>query len=84
MTCAPTATRTRDLPLRRSFHVPGSTATSLVYAGFLIVWLLLDTCGFRPVLARTWHGCALAPSADPLVRNLGYWTCWMLCDLDEH
>ena len=28
----------------------------LVSAGFLIVWLRLDVCGFRSVLARGWHG----------------------------
>jgi hypothetical protein len=28
----------------------------LVIAGFLIVWLCLDVCGFRPLLARGRHG----------------------------
>jgi hypothetical protein len=32
-----------------------STAAFLVRAGFLVVWLPLDTPGFRPVLARGWH-----------------------------
>ena len=48
--------RTADLPLFRSFHLPGSTAALLVIAGFLIVWLRLDACGFRPLLARGRHG----------------------------
>jgi hypothetical protein len=48
--------RTADLPLTRSFHLLGSTAALLVSAGFLIVWLRLDVCGFRPVLARGRHG----------------------------
>jgi hypothetical protein len=56
MTCAPKATRTRDLPLRRSFHVPGSTAAFLVRGGLLVVWLPLDACGFRLVRAREGHG----------------------------
>ena len=35
--------------------MPGSTAAILVSAGFLVVWLLPDVRGFRPVLARGWH-----------------------------
>jgi hypothetical protein len=41
-----------DLLLRRSFRVLRSTAAFLVTAGFLVVWLLLDVRGFRPILAR--------------------------------
>ena len=48
--------RTADLPLTRSFHVPGPTAACLLRAGLLVAWLLLATRGFRPVLARGWHG----------------------------
>ena len=55
MTCAPTATRTRDLPLRRSFRALRPTAVILLSAGFLVVWPPLDVPGFRPVLARDWH-----------------------------
>jgi len=55
MTCAPTATRTRDLPLMRSFHAGGQAAVFLIRAGLLIVWLQLNVSGFRPVLARGWH-----------------------------
>ena len=33
----------------------GPTAAFLVRAGFLVVWLPLDVCGFRPLLARDWH-----------------------------
>ena len=62
MACAPNATRTRDLPLRRSFHTLRSTAAFLVRAGFLVVWLPLDVSGFCPVLARGWHGTGLDPS----------------------
>ena len=64
MTCAPTATRTRDLPLRRSFHAGGQPAASMIRAGLLIVWLQLNFSGFRPVLARAWH-------VVRLVANLG-------------
>jgi hypothetical protein len=55
MTCAPTATRTRDLPLRRSSHVLEPTAASLVRAAFLVVWLPLDVYGLRPLRARGGH-----------------------------
>jgi hypothetical protein len=54
--------RTADLPLFRSFHPPRSTAALLVIAGFLIVWLCLDACGFRPLLARGRHGAGSRPS----------------------
>jgi hypothetical protein len=45
-----------DQLLGRSFRVPGSTATFLLVAGFLVVWLPLDAHGSRPVLAREWQG----------------------------
>jgi len=48
-----------DRPLTRSSHVLGSTAAFLVSAGLLVVWLSPDVCGFRPVLARGWHGPCL-------------------------
>ena len=38
-----------DLPLRRSFHGGRSTATSLVRADSVVVWLPLDVRGFRLV-----------------------------------
>ena len=52
---APTATRMRDLPLRRSFNGRLSTAIFLVRADLLIVWLQLNVSGSRPLLARSWH-----------------------------
>ena len=55
MSCAPNATRTRDLPLRRSFHAAGQAAVLLVKGGLLVVWLQLNVSGFRPVLARGWN-----------------------------
>ena len=64
MTCAPTATRTRDLPLRRLFHAGGQPAVFLVRAGLLVLWLQLDVSSFRPVLARGWHG---------LLQAVDYW-----------
>jgi hypothetical protein len=36
--------------------VVGSTAASLLSAGLVVAWLLLDTSGSRLVLARGWHG----------------------------
>jgi hypothetical protein len=56
MTGAPNATRTRDLPLRRSFHDGRSTAAFLVGGGLVTFRLPLDVCGVRLVLARSWHG----------------------------
>ena len=35
-------------------------AVFLVRAGLLIVWLQLNVSGFRPVLARGWHGPRLS------------------------
>ena len=58
MTRAPSATRTRDLPLRRSFHAAKRTAVMLLSVGFLVVLVPLDAGGFRSVLARGWHGYA--------------------------
>lgn len=49
------ATHHGDRPLRRSFHVGGQAAASLVRAGLLVVWLQLSVSGFRPVLACGWH-----------------------------
>src|SRR5215831_12995992 len=65
MTCVPTATRTRDLPLRRSFRVLRSTAVLEIRAGFLVVLVPLDVCGFHLVLAREWH------AARPSMRTIG-------------
>jgi hypothetical protein len=56
MTCAPTATRTRDLPLRRSSLPSAPAAETLIGAEFLVLWLPLSTDGFVLVLARGWHG----------------------------
>jgi hypothetical protein len=58
MTCAPTATRTRDLPLRRSFRVPSSTVALLLGRGLLVVLVPLDVYGSRSLLARERHACS--------------------------
>jgi hypothetical protein len=50
--------RTTELLLRRSFHAGGQAAVFLIRAGLLVVWLQLNVSGFRPVLARGWHGDA--------------------------
>jgi hypothetical protein len=52
---APTATRTRDLPLQRSFHAVSQPAVFLVRAAFLVVLVLLDACGFHVVRACGGH-----------------------------
>lgn len=52
----PTFGTERDLPLRRSSHVLRPTAALLLSAGFLVGWLPPIARGFRPVLARGWHG----------------------------
>jgi hypothetical protein len=38
--------------------IPGlnSTAAMLVRPGFVVVLVLVNVSGFRPVLARGWHG----------------------------
>jgi hypothetical protein len=46
----------RDRLLRRSFQAGDRAAAFLIRAGLLVVWLQLNVSGFRPVLARTWHG----------------------------
>src|ERR1700733_10562569 len=56
MTCAPTATRTRDLPLRRSFHAAGRPAHAQVGGCPGYLWVTADDRSFPPVLARMWHG----------------------------
>jgi hypothetical protein len=45
-----------DLQLRKSSHMIKPTAAFQVSAGFLGVWLPAGVRGFRPVLARGWHG----------------------------
>jgi len=34
----------------------------LVRAGLIVVLVLIDVSGFRPVLARVWHGLRLGPN----------------------
>jgi len=52
---APTATRTRDLPLRRSFRVLGPTAAMLLGPVLLVVLVAAIARGVKLVLARGWH-----------------------------
>jgi hypothetical protein len=73
----------RDLLLRSSFFSQWPPAAFLVTADLLGVWLLLDACGFRPVLARGWHGSASSSrtvgTAESLIdatSSLG--RCWLL------
>jgi hypothetical protein len=53
-----------DPLLRSSFFSQWPLAAFLVTADLPGVWLLLDACGFHPVLARGWHGAA---SCSPTV-----------------
>lgn len=53
-----------DLPLTRSFHAGRQAAAFLLRAGLLVVWLQLNVPGFRPVLARGWHGAFRDATAD--------------------
>ena len=46
-----------------------STAAFLVRAGFLVVWLPLDTRDFRLVLARGWHGPLPSQGTPGTVRT---------------
>jgi hypothetical protein len=59
-----------DRLLRRSFHAAGQLATFLVRVGLLNFWLQLNVSGFRPVLARGWHGAHIRASWQwtPVVR----------------
>jgi hypothetical protein len=49
--------------------IPGrdSTAAILVRTGFVVVLVPVNVPGFRPVLARGWHG-QLGSSVKPDVR----------------
>ena len=64
MTCAPTATRTRDLPLRRSFRVLRSPTALVIRTGFLVVLVLLEAARFAPLWARRGHALPRHPSMD--------------------
>ena len=63
----------RDPLLRRSFQAGGQAAAFLVSAGLLIVWLQLNVYGFRPVLARGWHGTrpSMRTSVSPIDPVVG-------------
>jgi|SRR6516164_6054283 len=67
-----------DRPLTRSSQVLRPTAAILLSAGFLVVLLPFDAFGFRPVLARGWHGACLrqglfasTPKPDAAAVSLG-------------
>jgi hypothetical protein len=55
MTCAPTATRTRDLPLRRSFRAQADLCVPQARDLTSFLWRPLDDCSYLLVLARKWH-----------------------------
>ena len=61
---APLRNRTVDLLLTMSISGRGSTAAMLVRAGFVVVLVLVNVSGFRPVLARGWHGSRPLGAAD--------------------
>ena len=48
--------RTADLLLTMSIPGRNSTAAMLVRVGFLVVLVLVNVSGSRPILARGWHG----------------------------
>jgi hypothetical protein len=64
--------RTADRPLTRSFLGQRRTAAFLVSAVALAVWLPLDVRGFRPVLARGWHGPCVSMRTTA-VHLFGWW-----------
>jgi hypothetical protein len=70
MTCAPTATRTRDLPLRRSYRGRWPTAAFLVSCGLPGAWHPVSVPGFRLVRAREGHG--RGSSSPWCSTSLGY------------
>jgi hypothetical protein len=51
-------------------------AVFLVRAGSLIVWLQLNVSGFRPVLARGWHGPRLSLVSSWNLRS-GHSQLWL-------
>jgi hypothetical protein len=55
MTCAPTATRTRDLLLRSSFRGRAWPAHIQVSSHTRCSWLTASDRGLPLVLARMWH-----------------------------
>jgi len=55
MTGAPNATRTRDLPLRRSSHAGVNLHTALVEGCSLCPRVAAGDRSFPPVLVRNWH-----------------------------
>ena len=61
---APLRNRTVDLLLTMSIPGRNSTAAMLVKTGFVVVLVLVNVPGFRPVLARGWH--------DQLGRCMAY------------
>lgn len=57
--CVPSWARIgHDQALTGSFCGQWSPNAFLVTAGLLGIWLVLDVCDFRPVLARGWHTAA--------------------------
>src|SRR5262245_52892137 len=69
MTCAPTATRTRDLPLRRSFVCSRLMLQCWPDLRLLVALVLLDVARFGSLWARRGH------AARPSMRTVGT-TCW--------
>ena len=57
MTCAPNATRTRDLPLRRSSRGRWPTVAFLVSCGLACAWHPVSVSDFCLVRAREGHEC---------------------------
>lgn len=53
-----------ELRIRRSLHAAGQPAAFLIRAGLLIIWLQPNVSGFRPVLARDWHGARCLRAGD--------------------
>jgi hypothetical protein len=55
--------------------IPGrySTVAMLVRAGFVVVLVPVNVSGFRPVLARGWHG-----QTSSLSGNCPSWACFRI------
>jgi hypothetical protein len=68
LTNAPGRIRTRDPPLRRSFHATGRPAVSLIRASFPVIWLRLSASGFRRVLARSRHVAWMARTSENTIK----------------
>jgi hypothetical protein len=82
--CAPSATRTRDLLLRRSFRATPPPATVQVRPRVVGLSVLLNDRRDRHVLARIWHGrLSMRPCTHQMARVDARWSLHALLSIIE-